>query len=552
MINSYLKLAFRNFWRHRLFSAINLVSLVLCLTSVVVILLLVNKLVTFDDFHEKGDRLFSLAEGHNRERPSPGTVFPVADLIREDFPEIESISRILEWETYMLSHGGGDWSISPEFVDPDFLQMFSFPLKYGSIESALKETNNIVLSDAMALRVFGDENPVGREIKWNDSLRLTVSGVLQLIPGASSMRFQALMAMDWLKLNNPYFRTLAEGWDNRLVQTYVLLKKETHREDFEKKLGRAAAAYYPKKEMESELGLILYKDVMPMYEPQIGYYIGGLRIIVVFLVLIAAVNLINLNSAAALYRVREIGVRNVLGSLKSQVMLLFMTETFLLISASLVISLALVSPLVRYFNREVLTEFSVDFIWRMDYPVVLQICLLFILLAFLATWIPARKLLRTPLSLSLKGQAQQASGNNPLQQTLIVLQFVLAIVFVFLTLAVQQQMRYLKQAKLGFEKDEVLVVDTYLGFKDGEAAYRSLNQAIQGLDGFQDVQHYTVSRNIPGRYGNWFNTLRTKDEKAGSKEVYCRVSYQLDSAYFSTYGIRFLAGSPLHAKDAFA
>src|SRR5690606_32630498 len=104
-------------------------------------------------------------------------------------------------------------SVTPDFVDPDFLQMFTFPLRYGDAATALDDLNSIILSEELALRVFGNVNPVGKEISWNDSLRLTVTGVLETIPGASSLNFTALMPMQWLYRQTPFFRQMADGWN---------------------------------------------------------------------------------------------------------------------------------------------------------------------------------------------------------------------------------------------------------------------------------------------------------------------------------------------------
>lgn len=544
---SQFKIVFRTLWKQRLFTAINVLSLTLCLTGVIVMLLLVSKLVTFDGFHEQGDRLYGLQEGDNKNPLSPGTVFPIAERLHAEVPEVEKYTRSLTWDTFLLGYGQGDWSITPDFVDADFLAMFTFPLRYGDASTALNDVNSIVLSQETALRIFGDNNPVGREVSWNDSLRLTVTGVLAPLPGASSLQFSALMPAQWLYHNVPYFQEMANDWDSRFVTSYVLLKEGAQRKTLEKKLVEAAARHYPRKELEPQLGLILFKDITPRYEPQLPYYVGGLRLIVIFLVVIAGVNLLNLTSASALYRIREIGIRNVLGSLKRQVLGLFLLETGIVIALALCISLALVPPLIRYFNTAVLTEFSVDFRWRLDYPVVVQVAVIFILLAFMASWIPAKRLLRTPLALSLKGQAVALPKRNVLQQGLIVLQFSLAVVFVFLTIVIQQQMRHMKRANLGFDNDQVMVIDSYLGFKDREKAYQTLDHVIQELKRFPEVQHYTTSQNIPGQYRNWFNTLLSAE-----KEAYCRVSYDLDSAYFPTYGIRFLAGTNFYDERAVA
>src|SRR5690606_30927018 len=147
---------------------------------------------------------------------------------------------------------------------------------------------------------------------------------------------------------------------------------DASRAAFERKLMGVAQDYYPQKDRGPLLGLILFKDITPRYEPMLPYYVGGLRLVVLFLVLIAGVNLINLTSASALYRIREIGVRSVLGSLKRQVLGLFLLETAVVVGVALGISLAMVPPLIQYFNTEVLTEFSVDFHWLQDYPVVIQ------------------------------------------------------------------------------------------------------------------------------------------------------------------------------------
>lgn len=540
-----LKIIFRTLWKHRLFTSINILSLTFCLTSVIAMLLLVSKLVTFDGFHEQGDRLYGLQEGDDKNPLAPGTVFPIAERLHTDFPEVERYTRMLTWDNYLLGYGEGDWSVNPDFVDPDFLHMFTFPLLYGDTATALTDINSIVLSNELALRVFGDINPVGKEIRWNDSLRLTVTGVLEPLPGASSLNFTALMPMQWLYRHTPSFRQMADEGDARFVTSYVLLKADADRTAFEGKLMAAAPRYYPQKDRHPKLGLILFKDITPRYEPMLPYYVGGLRLIVLFLVLIAGVNLINLTSASALYRIREIGVRSVLGSLKRQVLGLFLSETAFVVGFSLIVGLTLIPSLIRYFNAEVLTEFSVDFQWQLDYPVVIQVALIFILLAFAAAWIPTRRLLHTPVALSLKGQTAMLPKRNALQQSLIVLQFSLAVVFVFLTVVVQQQMYHMKRADLGFDKEQVMIIDSYLGFKDREKAYQTLDHAIRGLDQFPEVERYSVGQNVPGQYRNWFNTLQFDD-----KEVYCRVSYDVDSAYFPTYGIRLLAGTNFYDEQA--
>ena len=474
-----LKIVLRTLWKHRLFTAINVLSLTFCLASVITMLLLVSKLVTFDGFHEHGDRLYGLMEGDEKTPLAPGTVFPIAEQLRADFPEVEGYTRMLTWDNYLLGYGEGDWSVNPDFVDPDFLSMFTFPLRYGNTATALTDINSIVLSEGLALRVFGDTNPVGKEVQWNDSLRLTVTGVLEPLPGASSLTFTALMPMQWLYQHTPSFADMADGWENRFVTSYVLLKAGADRTAFEQKLMAAAPRYYPPEDHTPQLGLINYEDITPRYEPMLPYYVGGLRFIVVFLILIAGVNLINLTSASALYRVREIGVRNVLGSLKRQVLGLFLLETAVVVAVALGVALALVPPLIGYFNAEVLTEFSVDFRWAQDYPVVVQVALIFVLLALVAAWIPARRLLRTPVAQALKGQTAAQPGRNVMQHSLIVLQFALAAVFVFLTVVVQQQMRHIRRADLGFDQQQVMVIDSYLGFKDREKAYQTLNHTLQ-------------------------------------------------------------------------
>lgn len=539
-----LKIVLRSLWKHRLFTGINILSLTFCLAGVVTMLLLVNKLVTFDGFHQKGERLYGVMEGDGKTPLAPGTVFPIAERLQADFPEVEGYTRTLTWDTYLLGYGGGDWSITPDFVDPAFFQMFTFPLRYGSATTALTDANSIVLSQKLAQRVFGDIDPVGKEISWNDSLRLTVTGVLAPIPGASSLNFSALMPMQWLYNHTPYFREMANGWDNRFVTSYVLLKPDASRAAFERKLMDVAPDYYPQKDRSPQLGLILFKDITPRYEPMLPYYVGGLRLVVLFLILIAGVNLINLTSASALYRIREIGVRSVLGSLKRQVLGLFLLETAVVVGIALGISLAMVPPLIQYFNTEVLTEFSVDFRWLQDYPVVIQVTLIFVLLAFISAWIPAKRLLRTPVVLSLKGQAVVVPKRNVLQQGLIVLQFALAAIFVFLTVVVQQQMKHIRRADLGFDKERVMVIDTHLGFKDREKAYQAMNPTLLGLNQLPEVESYTVSQSIPGQYRNWFDNF-----KSAEKEVYCRVTYDLDSAYFPTYGIRFLAGTNFYDQQ---
>src|SRR5690554_6855154 len=192
MLGSYFKLAFRNLWKNRMFSLINVVSLSLCLTGVIALLLVVSKLVNFDDFHEHGDRLFIVNQGDKSRKPSSGIAYPALDQLKRDFPEVEAGSRSLQWDSYIFSNGEDSWSIVPEFVDPDFLRVFTYPLKYGDASTALSDKNSIILSEQMALRMFGDRNPVGKTLQMGDSSQVTISGVLEKIPGASSFNYAAL------------------------------------------------------------------------------------------------------------------------------------------------------------------------------------------------------------------------------------------------------------------------------------------------------------------------------------------------------------------------
>lgn len=547
MLGTYLKIAFRNLWKNRMFTLINVTSLSLCLTGVLALLLVVSKLINFDDFHEHGDRLFIVNQGDKSRAPSSGVAFPALDQLKRDFPEVEAGTRSLQWDSYLFSEGHNSWSIVPEFVDADFLKVFTYPLNYGDASVALADKNSIILSEQLALRMFGERNPVGKTLQMGDSSLVTISGVLEKIPGASSFNFEALMPMQWLYESGSGLKE-AGNWENAFTPTYILLREGVSKASFEAKLPSFVQAHFSNLEMQHRMNLSQYRDLIRIYVPQYSQYVIGLQLIVFFLLVIATVNLINLTVATAMGRAREVGVRKVLGSSKAQINRQFLVESSLLIGSSMLIGMSLLQPVIAYFNSQLGAEFTVDFIWRQDHPMVMLVCLIFLLLALLSAWYPSSFLNRLKPSLAIKGNLQASKSGGLIQRSLIVVQFSLAVIFIFSTLVINQQMQYLKGADLGFTKDHVLVVDMSMGYKDSEKAYQSIDAIMQQLKSFPEVQSITASRSIPGNYPNWYNVYEA--DAPALKEVRLRHVSNTDENYFSTYNIGFLAGEPFYSEKA--
>ena len=203
MLKNYFKIAFRTLWKNRLFTAINVLGLSLGLASAGVLILFIQRGITFDTFHKDSDRIYFVQTADVSGRYNQ-TVYPILEQMVKTYPEIESGTHVQGWNDVWLNRTGTDIQSKTKYVDSTFFDIFSFKLKYGNAANALKRKQSIVLGDQVAEALFGDVNPVGETVTVEDSMSFTVTGVLEPVPANSSIQFEVLLPIANLENNKDF------------------------------------------------------------------------------------------------------------------------------------------------------------------------------------------------------------------------------------------------------------------------------------------------------------------------------------------------------------
>ncbi|MDT0538630.1 ABC transporter permease [Croceitalea sp. P059] len=538
MIKNHIKISLRNLWKNKTLSLLNLVGLSIGVSSVLTLLFSVYAYYTADSsIPEKDDIVYlktQLKDGNSyREVP-----YPLMEKVVGTSPEVLAGTHLHGWGNIWLENGEKEFQNRTDYADADFFKVFNLPLKYGNKETALKEKYSIVLTNKVSQQMFGDENPIGKTIIGADTLNLKVSGVLEPISPYSSFRLGVVLPNTLLK-DNPTF-IAQTNWANSFSPVYFKLRPDTDVTALKSRIEQLV------KENYTDPSLIAGMDVMPYAEmrtdiiPVVDTIIGGSIAASVFVLLIILVNLLNLNTSTMFKRTKDIAVRKVLGSNKKSIIIQFCVENGILVFISLVISsiLFLLVNLPRL-NDTFGPEFgTISFDLFKDYPVVIGIVGVGILATLTVGILPTLRFIKIPVSIGIKGKIDQLKSNFILRNSFIILQFTIAILFISIAIILNQQIGFMKNADLGFERNNILVGNIDLDYKNLDAATSKFNALINDLEANPYVKNVATSESIPSDY--YFN-YTTYYDASRDKDVRIRRSYA-DDSYLKTLEIPIIMG----------
>ncbi|MFN8348365.1 MAG: ABC transporter permease [Spirosomataceae bacterium] len=538
MLVNYFKIALRNLWKNRLFTGINLLGMSVGMACVVVLVLFAQKCLTFDEFHQNGDRLYYVQTESNGRKHSH-TVYPILDQLRKDYPEIETGTHIQTWYWPWIHYGTKDVQESTVFADSTFFEVFSFPLKYGNAATALKGRNSLVISEKIAYNLFGDMDPVGKTVTLDDTLPFKISGVLAKIPANSSQQFEVLMPAAFLTAN-PKFQEGAD-WYNTFASVFVLLKKGANKEALEAKLPQLVKTHFSPESQKQVIHLSLFKNFIHDQNPTFIGLIYGAIAIAVFLLLIISINLVNLNMASALPRIREVAVKQVVGATKRIILNQFWTESGIVMAVSSLLSVFFaVYYLIPSFNQLRDGHMQLDISFANDYPTILIVFGISLFVALIAGTYPAYYLMRLKTTDAVKGKISTDPRRGRMRQnSLIVLQFALAVILIVGTIGLRQQIHFMKTADVGYDKNNVLIFNTDLAYRNENAAVSEGQVILNELRQNPNVVSFAVSEITPIRYWQNFNNYFPEGNEA--KKIILRHVSATEN-YFETYKIPFLEG----------
>lgn len=538
MLTNYLKIALRQLWRNRLFTTINVLGLAVGLACVVVLILSAQKFLTWDAFHANINRIYSVQTTSNDQAYNQ-TVYPILDQMLHDYPDIETGTHIQHWNNPWIAYGGKSVQESTDYVDSTFFQVFSFAFKYGNPSTALRNQYSIVLGEKVARNLFGMANPVGRHVTINDTLQYTVTGVLEPIPTNSSLHFEVLLPAANL-LADSGFRENA-NWYNTFATVFVLLKPSANKAALEAKLPQLVKKHFAAEAQDRRLALSPYKDFVYTETPTFGNLITCALVIAAFLLLIISINLINLNMALALPRAKEVAMRQVVGATKRLVLSQFWVESGLVVLVSLGLSvLFTVYYLIPHFNQLREGKMQLDIMLARDYPTILTVLALALTVALVAGTYPAMYLMTLKTTDAVKGKLSATPMRGRVRQSaLIVLQFTLAMLFILGTVGMREQIKFMKRADIGYDKNDVLIFKTDLAYHNETAALTQGRAILNSLRQNPHVVSFTSSELTPAFYWDNFNNYYPDGEEARSINVR-HVAGAID--YFATYKIPLLEG----------
>lgn len=536
MIKNYFKIALRNLWRKKVFSLINIVGLSMGLASILSLALLVHQYITRDDFQEQKDKMYYLKTFSPDGSGNQHTTFPLLYEIAATCPEVEAATHWQSGFNPWLSFGEKMVQGDNIFVDPDFLQLFSFELVEGERANALKGRQSLVISKRLKTELFGDKPALGETVIVSDSIPRTVTGVVE-IPTNSSLQADVFLPVQFLRDHIDGFEEMAD-WYNVFAQGYLLLRDGANPELLNKKIAGIVRQHYAPEKRNSVVKVVPFTQLKKELGNTVHKIILGAVAAAVFVLLIVIVNLINLNMATAFTRAKEIAIRRTVGSSKLNTIIQFCVENGLIMVISLVFGFAIFRLMLLNLVNEVVGQRLGELDLAQEYIVVALVLVIAIVVILLAASFPAIRLSGLRLANAIKGEISIGAEKGRVRNTFITTQFILGITFLCMAFILNRQIRYMKTASLGFNTDNVVVGNLDLDFENPEQASSRFDVILQSLKANPYVKSVSASEEIPTAYS--YNSNGFADVE-NDKEIHMQYA-TVDAGFVETYQISLAAG----------
>ncbi|MFC1726490.1 ABC transporter permease [candidate division KSB1 bacterium] len=542
MFKNYFKVASRLLLKNKSFSVINITGLAAGMTISILILLYVVNEITYDRFHENSGNLFRIGTKvrmQGRENEAPGAPGPLGPMLKEQSPEILSFARVQKSNNHFISYEDQLFEESGIlYADPDIFNILSIKVVNGDPETFLNAPFSLVLTEETAAKYFGDEDPVGKVLRWDNSTDYTVTGVVKKMPENTHFKFNMLVSFSTLYKTHPEVNT----WIAMNCHTYIELKEgtphtglaEKYTNNLLSKVGAMAKQYGVEIELrltavtDIHLHSELRGEISPRGNPAM---IRIFATIALFILLIACINFMNLSTSRSMQRAKEVGMRKVLGAPKGRLIFQFLSEALILSFISIIISIILIKFLLPVFNQLVDMELTYNPV--SDWKISLGIIGLTLLVGILSGLYPAVYLSSFVPVKVLASRLKTGSGHRVFRNGLVVLQFVITIVLITGTFIIYRQLNFVKKSDLGFDKEHVVVISLEGEVRRKHDVFKSNILQIPG------VVNASTSSLIPGRGRS---TLRCRFEGVDEAKVSTSQYMEADEDYLETMGIKLTAG----------
>jgi putative ABC transport system permease protein len=545
MLRNYFLITWRNFKRHKGFSFINVLGLSIGMAACLLILQYVTFQTSFDNFHANASRLYRVV----LDKEVPGrwvTPQGLSPLLRQEFPQVEGVSR-MESDGGVVSAGQAVFTEDRMYwVEPAFLTMFSFPLRKGNPATALSQPNTAVISPDIARKYFGQDDPVGKVITLNGEVTFQVTGVLEPVPAYSHLQFDFLLSFITLKRERH-----EKNWAQRGIPTYVLLREGADPRTLEQALPRAIKRRTAETKEYQSFWLQPLADIHLSTEIKEGNGVDPvmlyfLLLLALFILVIAWINYINLSTARATERAREVGVRKAMGANRYQLLRQFMLESVLLNGLAVLLAFTMLQLSLPAFRQLTGLHLSIT-LWQA--PLFWAgLAGLFILGTVLSGLYPALIMSAFHPVAVLKGSKGSGTGsswrrNIGLRQALVVFQFTACIGLVIGTAAVFLQTEYMRNQDLGIRLEQTLVLQGPPMAGDSATRANRWQRFKQAMQKTSLVRSVTGSDALPSRGFNGYSyTSVVGAPQPDQTKLDTYAMMNVEDNFFRTFGLRLLAG----------
>jgi len=531
--------------KHKGYTFINIAGLAVGIACTIIILLWVKDELSFDRFHENADRIYRVVASTSDDGvpTNANGSFGVGPALKRDFPEVIETVRIRKMGQNVKRYVGYKDKKFYEprffFAEPTIFSVFDFPLTKGDLTTALNEPNSIVLTEEMAKKYFGNEDPIGKIIEadpYNDGelMIFRITGIAKNIPSNSHFHFDFLASYSSQKDDTDSLSGFYQHF------TYVLLNSNTLVESLDNKLLDFLHRNWQKEpwytiSLQPLLDIRLHSRLRSEIEPTGNIlYVYIFTAIALFVLMIACINFMNLTTACAVKRPKEVGIRKVVGARKNQLVQQYLGESFLLSIFSAFAAICVVILVLPLFNR--LTSKEITLISLTNPSFVLGIVAIVLAVGFISGIYPAFFLSAFQPMHSLKYKTTYSASGTILRKGLVIFQFALSIGIIISTMVVYKQMKYIQSRNLGYDREQILVIPLNKDLRQNYEGFR--NELLK----YPGIENCTTSSYVPTR-GSAHLTFRF----GGQEEDLSQVIYLIDKEFVSTFGLELLAGkNPQH------
>ena len=531
LLNNYLKIAWRNVKRHKLYSFINIAGMAMGIACCILILLWVHQEMSWDRFHEHANEIYLVSQKQYDGHLTPVTPAPLATFLKAEFPEVKNAARYMMYSKLQLKYGDKSFSEDPIIVDSAFFQIFSYDFIKGIPDTALNGSNSILITEELAAKFFGQDNPLGKTITVNNRTDFEVKGVIKSVPRNSTFQFDCVLP----------FQLIAQGrsqdnWRNSYLWTYVQLQSNSPYRDFNQKIAGSVKQHDPENEAELNLQPLTQLHLRPQEAGGPIIYVYIFSAMAIFILVIACINFINLTTARSANRAKEVGLRKVIGAKITNLIRQFFGESFLFSFAAVSCAVLLVFLFLPTFNNLSGKQFTFGQDIAHNIGLILGIIGIAIFTGAFSGFYPAFLLSSfQPAQVLRASQKGGRISRSPMfRRILVVVQFSRSIFLMIGTFIIYSQLNFIRTRNLGFNKNHVVCSDSSWG----EADVQTIKDELLTNPNIQSVSFASQ------KMGEWESGAR-EDVKWKGRASDLKITFEVifcDHDYLETHKMEMVQG----------